>query len=37
VRKKLDLPLDVRQLTNRMPSNVTMELLNQLTMMCLEQ
>jgi hypothetical protein len=28
----MDLPLDVRQLTNTMPSNVTMEQSDQLTM-----
>jgi len=31
----MDLPLDEHQLTNTMPSNVTMEQLDQLTMTCL--
>jgi hypothetical protein len=31
----MDLPLDAHQLTNTMPSSVTMEQLDQLTMMCL--
>jgi hypothetical protein len=33
----MDLLLDVRPPTNTMPSNVTMEQLDQLTMMCPEK
>jgi hypothetical protein len=33
----MDLPLDVRQLMNTMPSNAAMKQLDQLTMMCPEK